>query len=59
MAALERGVPGEADNIVDDQPATTGDFVGEMARVIGAPRPLAVPFGWAASPATMPPGSGM
>lgn len=44
VAALARGVAGEAYNIVDDQPATTGDFIREMARVIGAPRPLAVPL---------------
>lgn len=44
VAALARGVPGEAYNIVDDQPATTSDFVREMARVIGAPQPFAVPL---------------
>jgi nucleoside-diphosphate-sugar epimerase len=46
-AALERGTPGATYNIVDDQPATSGDFLRELARVIGAPQPLAVPV-WAA-----------
>jgi nucleoside-diphosphate-sugar epimerase len=44
LVALERGRPGEAYNIVDDEPVRIGDFLREMARVIGALRPMTVPF---------------
>jgi nucleoside-diphosphate-sugar epimerase len=43
VAALERGRPGEAYNIVDDQPATWSEVFTAMAEAFGAPRPRHVP----------------
>jgi nucleoside-diphosphate-sugar epimerase len=43
VAALESGGPGQAYNIVDDQPATWGEVMRTMAEAVGAPLPLAVP----------------
>jgi nucleoside-diphosphate-sugar epimerase len=43
VSALERGRPGEIYNIVDDDAVTFGDFVRELAAVLGAPKPLSVP----------------
>lgn len=42
LAALEHGESG-AYNIVDDEPARVGDWVPELARVLGAPAPRRVP----------------
>jgi nucleoside-diphosphate-sugar epimerase len=46
LAALEHGRPGAIYNIVDDEPANMEDFVGDIARAIGAPRPFVIPFRW-------------
>ena len=43
VAALERGVPGAAYNIVDDQPATWREFMTEVSEAHGTPGPVAVP----------------
>lgn len=43
VAALENGRPGQAYNIVDDQPATWRDVITTMAAGFGAPAPLRVP----------------
>lgn len=43
VAALEKGRPGQAYNVVDDQPAAWGEVVGTMAEAVGAPSPLAIP----------------
>jgi len=43
LAALERGRPGEIYNVVDDEPTTLRDYATDLARVLGAPRPLSVP----------------
>jgi 2-alkyl-3-oxoalkanoate reductase len=43
LATLERGRPGEIYNIVDDEPTTLRDYVTDLARVLGSPRPLSVP----------------
>src|SRR4051812_42528365 len=40
--AVERGAPGVY-NVVDDQPAAVRDWLPELARAIGAKRPLRVP----------------
>jgi nucleoside-diphosphate-sugar epimerase len=47
VAALERGRPGEVYNVVDDEPATVGNHMIELARVVGAPPPFSVPV-WVA-----------
>lgn len=47
VLALEVGRPGEAYNLVDDQPVSWADFVGEVARLSGNPPPRSVPFGLA------------
>jgi nucleoside-diphosphate-sugar epimerase len=52
VAALEKGRAGAAYNIVDGTPVTWGDFADELARLLGARRPMRLP-GWllkAASP---------
>ena len=46
VAALERGRPGEAYNVVDDEPTGWREFMGAMAEAVGAPSPLALPH-WA------------
>jgi nucleoside-diphosphate-sugar epimerase len=43
VAALERGRPGQAYNIVDDQPATWREVITTMAEGFGAPAPRQVP----------------
>ena len=43
VAALERGRPGQAYNIVDDQPATWSEVITSMAEAFGAPPPRHVP----------------
>ncbi|MFC0005831.1 NAD-dependent epimerase/dehydratase family protein [Micromonospora siamensis] len=45
VAALERGRPGAAYNVVDGAPVRWGDWLDEMAAVLGAPRPPRVPGG--------------
>ncbi len=45
VAALERGVDGQAYNIVDDTPTTFRDFLTEVAEVHHVPRPIVAP-GW-------------
>ena len=42
-AALEKGEPGQAYNVVDDEPVSWRDFMKAMAKAVGAPSPLAVP----------------
>jgi nucleoside-diphosphate-sugar epimerase len=44
-AALERGRPGEAYNIVDDEACCIGDHIRTMARAVGARPPVELP-GW-------------
>jgi len=43
VAALEHGRPGQAYNIVDDEPASWREVITAMAEGFGAPRPLGVP----------------
>jgi nucleoside-diphosphate-sugar epimerase len=43
VAALERGRPGEAYNVVDDEPVAWGRFFGTLAKAFGAPPPREVP----------------
>jgi nucleoside-diphosphate-sugar epimerase len=45
VAALERGRPGQAYNVVDDLPASWQEVLTIMARALGAPRPRHLP-GW-------------
>jgi nucleoside-diphosphate-sugar epimerase len=45
LAALERGRPGAAYNVVDDQPATWREMMSAAAARYGAPPPRALP-GW-------------
>jgi nucleoside-diphosphate-sugar epimerase len=42
--ALERGQPGAAYNVVDDEPVEFGDYLREMARIAEAKPPLEVPY---------------
>lgn len=42
-AALEKGAPGQAYNIADDEPVTWHDFIGRMAEAFQVPRPLSLP----------------
>jgi nucleoside-diphosphate-sugar epimerase len=42
-AALENGRPGQAYNVVDDEPTSWREFMRAMAEAVGAPPPLAVP----------------
>lgn len=44
LAALERGRPGRAYNIVDDEPVALADFLGTMADAFGTPPPRSVPM---------------
>lgn len=44
FAALERGVSGEAYNIVDDEPVTFGEFFRHLAQAGGAPPPMRIPI---------------
>lgn len=43
VAALERGRPGAAYNITDNEPASFATVLTALAQAIGAPRPRAVP----------------
>lgn len=43
VAALDRGRPGTAYDIVDDRPASITEIVSALAEYSGAPRPLALP----------------
>jgi nucleoside-diphosphate-sugar epimerase len=43
VAALERGRPGAAYNIVDDTPTTFAELASEVSERYGAPKPLVVP----------------
>ena len=43
VAALERGGPGRAYDIVDDEPVDWRDFTRALADAFGTPRPLEVP----------------
>ncbi len=43
IAVLENGRSGEVYNIVDDEPAPVRDFLGEMARLLGASDPFSLP----------------
>ena len=43
VAALEKGSPGAAYNVVDDQAVTWNDFLGLLAETFGAPRPRSLP----------------
>jgi nucleoside-diphosphate-sugar epimerase len=43
VAALERGRPGRAYNVVDDRPATWAEVFTAMAAALGAPPPRSVP----------------
>jgi nucleoside-diphosphate-sugar epimerase len=43
VAALERGRPGEAYNVADNEPVSWGEFFGAVAKVFGAPQPREVP----------------
>jgi nucleoside-diphosphate-sugar epimerase len=45
VAALESGSPGQAYNVVDDEPASWLEVVTAMAAAFGAPRPRVLP-GW-------------
>jgi nucleoside-diphosphate-sugar epimerase len=42
-AAVTHGRPGNVYNVVDDEPATAADYVGELAAALGSPPPRAVP----------------
>ncbi len=52
IAALERGQSGEVYNIVDDEPASYGDFLLYAAEVTRSPRPRSLPlwFLWLTAP---------
>jgi nucleoside-diphosphate-sugar epimerase len=43
VAALERGRAGQAYNIADDEPVSWTDFIGYLARALGAPDPRSLP----------------
>lgn len=45
LAAIERGRPGEAYNIVDDRPVGFAEQIRATAQAFGTPRPLSVPAG--------------
>jgi nucleoside-diphosphate-sugar epimerase len=42
--ALERAPAGRIYNVVDDEPVAMGDYIAELARVVGAPPPRHVPY---------------
>jgi nucleoside-diphosphate-sugar epimerase len=44
VAALAHGRPGEAYNIVDDEPVVHREFVRTLGRELGAPEPYRIPF---------------
>ena len=43
VAAVERGRPGRAYNVVDDQPMSLADILRCLAAAVGAPAPMRVP----------------
>ncbi|MEU8107566.1 NAD-dependent epimerase/dehydratase family protein [Nonomuraea muscovyensis] len=43
VAALDRGRPGQAYNVADDEPVAFDAYVAALARAAGAPRPLRAP----------------
>ncbi|WP_407156026.1 NAD-dependent epimerase/dehydratase family protein [Bradyrhizobium sp. STM 3557] len=43
MAAIERGLPGQVYDIVDDEPAQVKDWLPALAQMVGAKPPLRVP----------------
>jgi nucleoside-diphosphate-sugar epimerase len=43
VAALERGAPGAAYNVVDDQPVQLATYLEALAQLAGAPRPYSLP----------------
>jgi nucleoside-diphosphate-sugar epimerase len=45
VAALHHGRPGEAYNVVDDQPATFSELITGVAQTFGTPPPLVLPAG--------------
>jgi len=45
IAALERGVPGQVYNVVDDEPVSFNEFLQRAAESIWAPPPRSVPIG--------------
>jgi nucleoside-diphosphate-sugar epimerase len=45
VAALEKGRPGQAYNIVDDEPVRWADYLDGLAAALGAPRPRRIPLG--------------
>ena len=49
VAALQRGRPGQAYNIVDDEPVSWRGFTRALAEAFGTPRPLTIP-GWMLRP---------
>jgi len=44
LAALERGLPGEIYNIVDDEPVSMNHFITALASATGAKRPFSIPL---------------
>ncbi|MQA85968.1 MAG: NAD-dependent epimerase/dehydratase family protein [Streptosporangiales bacterium] len=50
VAALERGTPGRAYNIVDDEPISMSDHIRYAAEAFGTPKPPTVPM-WLLCPA--------
>ncbi len=55
VAALEKGRPGQAYNVVDDEPVSFRDFFTELARMGAAPPPRSIPV-WVARLAAPYPG---
>ena len=43
VAALDRGAPGSAYDIVDDRPVSMAEIVETIATLTGSPSPIAVP----------------
>lgn len=43
VAALERGAPGTAYNVADDEPVSFSELITAMAAALGAPKPRVVP----------------
>jgi 2-alkyl-3-oxoalkanoate reductase len=43
IVALERAAGGSVYNVVDDEPVTFGEFFAELAKRVGAPRPMRIP----------------
>jgi nucleoside-diphosphate-sugar epimerase len=43
VAALERGRPGQAYNVADEEPVSWGEFFGVVAKAFGTPQPWELP----------------